>query len=284
MTQWFVHDYLYRVLNVKLSFEAKSPFRIGAGKSTSLTSPVDLQVLRININGREVQYIPGSSLKGVFRSVSEFIAKSNGINACMAGNECKDNYNRKLDDALRSRNLDEVRKILASYCLICKLYGSGSYASHIIFGDMFPEGDIAIGVKTGIAIDRRSGTAKRGALYTVEFIMPGSIFKGNITLINTPNYAIGLLSYVIKLINDGVIRIGGFKSRGFGQFSVNPMEINGEIIHNNKVMKISEVDIFEPLDEFDSEVNIADVGRNYAKLLERFRIAWDNYVSKIKHS
>ena len=284
MTQWFVHDYLYRSITIKLNFITQSPFRIGAGKAVSITSPVDLQVLRISINEREVPYIPGSSLKGCFRSVSEFIAKSSGINVCMAGDECRDKYNRGLDNALRGKDLDTARKILANYCLICKLYGSGSYASHILFGDMYPNGDVPLGVKTGIAIDRRSGTAKRGALYTVEFVMPGSSFHGHVTLTNTPNYAIGLLSHAISLINEGIVKIGGFKSRGFGQFTVKPTEIRGTIVHDGVVESLLNIDKLEPLDEMDEEVEIKDVKADYVKFLEKFKPVWDKYVSRIKHS
>jgi len=282
MVEWFVHDRLYRILDIELEFTAKTSFRIGAGREVVPSSPIDLQVLRIRMGELDAPYIPGSSLKGVFRSTAEYIAKSSGIsNVCMAGEGCRRNYNKQLEIAVRNYNINEIKRILNNYCLICKLYGSGSFASHITFSDAYPKRDIPVGVKTGIAIDRRSGTVKRRALFTVEFVQPGAKFYGKISLKNNPNYAVGLLAYILDLINSGLIKIGGFKSRGFGTFNIKTTNISGLIFSDEGVRNLMDLNVLEPLDEMDEKVDISDVKGDYSKFLERFKMVWDSYVRKV---
>lgn len=278
MSGWLSYDRVFRVINVRFELVTRSPLRIGAGRAVVPTSPIDLQVLRIHMNGRDVPYIPGSSVKGVFRSASELIAKSRGIKVCMAGEGCRESYNRELDEFVRDKNFDEVRKLLEKYCLTCKIFGSGSFSSHVAFSDFYPTKDPAIGAKTGIAIDRRSGSVKRGALYTVEFIMPGASFQGTITITNLPNYAIGLLSSVVELVNQGFVKIGGFKSRGFGRCELKPIEIDGYVFSDGRMEKLKDVKVFRGLEKSDLDVDVSEC-KTPSEYLDKFKVAWDNYAA-----
>lgn len=291
MSKWFTHLKLYRRINLRVTYKTLSPLRIGSSKGKSLFSPVDLQVIRIMLNGRETPYIPGSSLKGVFRSTVETLLKSySGLGACDMG-QCSnergggdgDTRDKKLQDAIKeynNGNLDAKQKIidiLNEYCLACKIFGSNTYASHIIFTDAYPLGNVSIGVKTGIAINRRSGAAKGGALYQVEFVNPGSIFQGLITLINPPNYVTGLILNVIEnIINRSMVRIGGFKSRGFGNVNINIEGIDGMVIDDSKLKYIKVGDELKTLDEYDTNVRIVEKH----ELIKEFIRVWDEYVSK----
>lgn len=282
MVDWYVHDVAYRTLSINLEFRAKSPFRIGAGKTALPTSPIDLQVLRINVGNKNLPYIPGSSLKGLFRSISEFITKSRGLKVCMAGEECGSKIQSQLESALKGKRFDEAKNLLKNHlCVICKLYGTGSYASHIMISDAYSIEEVPVGVKTGIAIDRRSGSAKYKALYTIEFVLPNAKFRGNLTLTNTPNYALGLISYVLEMVNAGVARIGGFKSRGFGVFEVKPINIEGYVLSDDSFKDLKEVQVLKALDDNDTDVEISNVKDDPLKFLNKFKSAWDNYVSKV---
>jgi len=277
---WFTHSVIYRTIEVSVKYTTKSPLRIGSEKGKSPTSSVDLQVITTNINGTEVPFIPGSSLKGVFRSSSEFIARSYGIKACMMGEGCKNDYDLDLKRFMKSGDVDSIINTLSKYCLTCKIFGSASYYSHISFSDAYPKNQVPRrGVKTGIAIDRRSGAVKKGALYTVEFVMPGSEFEGSIRFYNLPNYAIGLISTVLNNINLGIIKIGGFKSRGFGTVEVTPKELRGSVLVGSSYESISEKGELLPLDEDDELVKFSNV----SEFLEECRRVWINYVRK-KHS
>ena len=59
-----------------------SPLRIGVGKEPPLGSKVDLAVIRIKYGEYDIPYIPGSSLKGLFRNHAGRIVSSFGLNVC----------------------------------------------------------------------------------------------------------------------------------------------------------------------------------------------------------
>jgi len=279
---WYVHNILYRSVELVVTYTAKSPLRIGSEKGKSIMSPVDFQVVTIKINDIETPFIPGSSLKGVFRSSSEFIARSHGIDVCMMGENCRSKYDSDLQNNMKTGNIIAIIDTLSKYCLICKIFGSASFSSHVSFSDAYPKAGVIPqrGIKTGIAIDRRSGAVKKGALYTIEFIMPGSEFEGSIMLVNLPNYAIGLLSTVIENINLGVIKIGGFKSRGFGTVEITPKDLRGTVLVGGKYVDISGGGELPPLDEDDETIKFS----NASEFLKESRRVWMNYVNKKRRS
>ena len=284
MEPWFTHRILYRIFNLKVKYILESPLRIGSGRVFKLSSPIDLPVIRIKIGDLETPYIPGSSIKGVFRSSSEYIVRSAGLPACSRGEGCRVNLDRPLQNCLRnlyrSTTIKDVYSILQNYCIVCKVFGSGSYGSHIEFKDAYPSDSVTTGIKTGIAIDRRSGAAKRGALYTIEYVNPGSTFDGEITMINLPNYCIGLIANVIELINLGIIKIGGMKSRGFGKVRIDIVESNMTLSQNGGLIQVKEKTIVKSLDEYDEDVEYDP--NDPIKYLNACRGVWERYVQKVK--
>ena len=270
---------IYRYLTFRVRYEVLSPMRIGAGKINKLGSPVDLPVSIIKIEDREYPYIPGSSIKGVFRLYSEIICKSLGLDnkICDGGFGCTSKHNKALMNFMNDNNFEGIINLLKDeYCLICKLYGSGSYMSHILFSDAYPENDVSTGIKVGIAIDRRSGKVGMGP-YKVEYIYPGSKFIGDITLINIPNYLVGLLANVIELINSGLVRFGGMKSRGFGRVKLSLIDLSGYVV-NRRLEKISGRTTLVSLDEYDKEMEIDP--KNLWEYFRNCMRLWDEYVRK----
>ncbi len=254
MTQtqmWISNELLIRTVTFSGLIEAKEPLRIGSGKTESLTSTSDLPVLKFRIGDLEVPVIPGSSWKGIFRSRLESYLRTHGKKVCGGpGNTCMDRreLKDKIEYLLRKPNEENRRaaiEILSKeLCMACKIFGSPSYISKVYFSDSYPikeEGIyyFSLGRKPGIAIDRRTGAVRRGALYDVEFVEPGSKFTFNLTARNLPNYALGLLAKIIVDLNNGVLRIGGFKTRGFGRISFIKVDhsISGASYDNDKVFK-----------------------------------------------
>ncbi|MCX8169869.1 MAG: RAMP superfamily CRISPR-associated protein, partial [Candidatus Methanomethyliaceae archaeon] len=93
-----------------------------------------------------------------------------------------------------------------------------------------------------------------GALYTTEYIEPGAKFRFSITCRNLPNYALGLLALVIERINDGYIKIGGFKSRGFGAVKIEELKFKNREAESSLKMRSLEPSI-------DLEVDLSNVAR-----------------------
>jgi CRISPR-associated protein Csm3 len=216
-----------RSVRIEFSLRNLEPLRIGVGRGGDrLGEAIDLPVYRQKIVvGNEVSeepLIPGSSMKGVLRTATMALASSCGIEAHSGVGD--DNCIHRtfgtpsVFDRWRSNATPSaLRRLLASLCPACLLYGAPSVASRVVVGDFVPvERPVLTGVKTGVAINRRTGTAHKGALYTVEYVEPGTVFRGYISAVNTPNWLLSLLAASILYIADGCIKIGGFKSRGMG--------------------------------------------------------------------
>ncbi len=274
---WVSHSKLLREHLLTGYILAKSPIRIGAGREAPLGSPVDLAVIRIKLNDKLVPYIPGSSIKGVFRNVAIQLAKAKGLDVCSglsketcmdkkytADETLLDHIQSLLRDGLNIEALDTFNK---EACLLCKIFGAPSFSGHVDFSDAYPIDehgnvlDISTGVRTGIAINRRTGATYPGALYHVEYVEPGSKFKFMIHSTNLPNYAIGLLAKILRMIHQGWIRIGGFKTRGFGEVSIENLRF---IV---KGMKIEDLKL-PALDEYDEIVDLRNLAEKSGDKLE----------------
>ncbi|MEM3661056.1 MAG: CRISPR-associated RAMP protein Csx7 [Thermoproteota archaeon] len=283
-----------------------SPLRIGSGQEPPLGATVDLAVLRIPYEGKLVPYIPGSSLKGIFRSQATAIAKSVGLNVCtgLSKETCMDLKEirdpdlgeQKLGDyvALKLRHGDSknaMKSFWENACLMCKVFGSPGYAGKLHFSDAYPiskDGTllpVRLGARTGIAIDRRTGAMMKHALYTVEYVEPGSRFRFNIWCKNLPNYVLGLLGVILRMSNHGQIRIGGFKTRGFGEVRVEDLKFRNRDTHQIDMrLKILEdgVDIevdLQNLVKIEETWQVAE-GDNAWEVLEKLEEAWRVASSK----
>lgn len=313
MRMWTSSSILLRETIFKGYINNIGPLRIGSGREPPFGSLVDLAVIKISLNGMEVPYIPGSSLKGVFRSYASNLIKSYGLDACsgLAKESCidikkvhlketdKENVLRDLIDEYMRKNLSKeaMEYFFNNVCLVCKIFGSSLYKSKVIFSDAYPLDEnnnilpFRLGTRTGITIDRRIGAVAKGALYTVEYVEPMCKFKFEIRTNNLPNYALGLLSTIIKMINEGEIRIGGSTTRGFGKVKIENLEI-----YSKDIFKEIQESIMHSLEEnIDEELNVANISEikngwlyfsknNAWKLIDLLEGVWNNAISKLKSS
>jgi CRISPR-associated RAMP protein (TIGR02581 family) len=274
MVFWTSSSILLRETLIQGYITNIEPLRIGVGKEAPLESLVDLAVLRINYRGRTIPVIPGSSLKGTFRSTATAILRSLQLKACsgLSKETCMDAeipdhpYQRSLGEAIESRlrigkTSEAMELFYKNACLLCKIFGAPSYSSKITFSDAYPLGEdgevlpFSFNTRTGIAIDRNSGAVLRGALYTVEFIEPGAKFRFLMTSRNLPNYALGLVSTIIRMMNSGEVKIGGFKTRGFGAVKIDKLSFKV------KDYPRSEEAVLKPLDDRDQRVELTGLVR-----------------------
>lgn len=301
---WLSHSILLResvfegyIINIE-------PLRVGAGREPSLGAPVDLALLRINYNGTYIPYIPGSSIKGVFRNYATLLAKYSGLKVCtgLSKKTCgkletvdDKKLDRHIDELMKSGNKKAIEDFYNVACLMCKIFGSTRYMSNVFFSDAYPvdeDGriiDINIDLRPGVAIDRRKGAAQRHGLYRVEFVEPSAKFKFSIRCRNLPNYAIGLLSQVLKRMNEGLIKIGGFKSRGFGAVKIDDLRFRSRDFVKEPSLVMASIEPGE-----DMEVALAGVaelkdswvvaeGDKVWKALDRLIEAWSRYVDSQSH-
>jgi len=177
------------------------PWRIGTGEKVK-GSPAPM----LRVSGRLT--VPGSAIKGVMRSRSEYIVRSVGVEAC-------------LDQQCGS-------------CWACRVFGHGGGTDSasssvgaralIRFADC-PLRDAVEIVRTHVAIDRFTGGARDKLLYQDEAVESGSFTIAAARLGTVPPPLLAEIRAVLRLVledlNDGVIGMGSGSARGYGSVRVN---------------------------------------------------------------
>jgi len=283
--QWISFKKILREMTLKCYIVNEEPLRVGAGNVPG--SPIDMPVIRLTYGGVKIPYIPGSSIKGVFRTESERCAIIKNLKVCPTSSNEKTCMDKKIIERmdekgearyielnkLVARLLDEnreeaLRKIWEETCLLCKIYGATSLRGRVTFSDAYPideNGKISeykLGVRAGIAINRRTGTVLHGPFH-VEYVEPGARFKLTISALNMPNYALGLLASVFQSLQTGAVKLGGFKTRGFGKVKAEDVAI--ELRHVSS--ESGDERILKPLDEYDLPVQLEGLVRSEAQRL-----------------
>jgi len=80
-------------------------------------------------------------------------------------------------------------------------------------------------VRDGVALRRDVETAKDASKFDFEVIEPGAEFSGEIVLQNIEEDDLKAMKEVFNLIDAGVLKIGGMKSRGLGRFAVKNLNV-----------------------------------------------------------
>lgn len=140
----------------------------------------DIQFIRETTYDGDVRiYIPGSSLKGALRSSASRIAQNYGFTSC---GEVKPEF------------IEEAH-IKIEICDVCDLFGypKSNTLSPLIVSNLKATEVIEPSALTRVRIDDRSMRAAEGALFTVEYVPPGSEFIGDIRLINPTEKRAALL-------------------------------------------------------------------------------------------
>ncbi len=172
----------------------KTPLRVGSGGEPPVGSAVDIAVFRV----KEKPCIPGSSLKGMLRSVAEMHAKAEGWKVHPPWEQEPD----------------------GERCEICGIFGDQKLASHVQIYDVFPEETARIFVKPGVAINRDFGSVEH--VFHEEFVEPGTRWKFQMDILNiqvfpSPGDNRGrLLHTLFQMLRNPGLQVGARKTIGAG--------------------------------------------------------------------
>lgn len=211
-----MHKRLLNEATLKLAIYAEGPLLIKSGAETWDPTSPDMQFVRTRHSRLgETVFIPGSSLKGTFRSYTEKIARTLRV-------ECCDPFHDKHSCGRKLKELGEKNDSTSIYrrsCVACKLYGSTNMAGRAAFADAYPTSDVSshLTKRTAVAIDRVLGSVAVGP-FEFEALMSGE-FVTRITLRNFELWQLGLLGLTVRDFCLGRVRVGYGKSRGFGSVS-----------------------------------------------------------------
>jgi CRISPR-associated RAMP protein (TIGR02581 family) len=214
-----MHKAQYNRLRLTVRIDPLGPMLIRSGKSGMDPTRPDLEWVRTrHAFGIHTVYLPGSSLKGVIRSQAERILTS-------LGRRCEDPF---LPPAKNESELPD--SVFKNSCAAARTFGSLKVGGRTRFADAYPwpleaskaEAEDAakklasLRERTGIAIDRRSGATRKGALYNLEVVEEGSFYT-EISLSNFQLWQLRLILFVLSDLDEGFARIGSGKSRGLGR-------------------------------------------------------------------
>ena len=190
-------------------------------------------------NGKQEVFLPGSSLKGVFRSHLEKIAcslKPRVVCYPFEGNEdkqadleqrrrdyrdsCGGMFNQVARNDRDRRWLEERSDLVyAASCPACRLFGSTGFIGRVAIGDAYLASDSneIKEQRDGIGIDRLTGGASHGAKFELEVVSSGVAFETDIHLRNYEVWQLGMIFAVLQDMQDELIRVGSGRSRGLGK-------------------------------------------------------------------
>jgi len=141
--------------------------------------------------------------------------------------------------------LGRKRPLRAEMCPVCLLFGGVGRASPTVFEDAEPTTSVVTYFTTRVAIDRHTKGAKRGKLFTLEYVPPGTEFVSRIYVLKTllhPLYANNdLYRAVLQVLTNSLkaVGIGGMRSVGYGlidaelenSITVDPSEVIRSIVY-----------------------------------------------------
>jgi CRISPR/Cas system CSM-associated protein Csm3 (group 7 of RAMP superfamily) len=229
---------LHNQATIVLKLQPVTPLLIKApGASLDPTRP-ELEFVTTGTDVGRVEYIPGSTLKGVMRSFAERLLLAIGRRAC-------DPTERK------SPCSDREHRAYARQCDACKLFGSPNLAGRLRVADGLPwrpgaSGDERVAgrdalqreVRTSVSLDRATGAASNKGLMEMDVLVGGALYP-ELSLRNYQLWQLAMTGLAIDEITRGYQQIGSGKSRGLGRMScqIESFEIrqNGALANPDEV-------------------------------------------------
>jgi len=134
-----------------------------------------------------------------------------------------------------------LEPVLAALCPICRLFGGPGLKSRISVLEVSPD-LLAIHATTHVSIERSSGTARAGHLYTIERV---SLSRLSVTLcirnVKPGTLEAKILALLLEYLKTLGLSIGGHRSIGLGRFVLDPSESRGGAVN---IMTISDAKTF----------------------------------------
>ena len=162
-------------------------------------------------------YVPGTSLRGPVRAQAERILRT-VLPGDPPATACDPFQMEEVATRSCSKRLDEKREDVpyAAVCPACRLFGCAGTASRVQISDA----DIGTSARSVfrdmIGIDRFTGGVHQGANMRFH-ALEGASFETTVAVTNFELWQLGLLAFVFRDFEEGLVSIGFGKTKGFGQ-------------------------------------------------------------------
>lgn len=248
---------------LRLEITTKGPLLIKTGYATVIGADM-APVLTYRHDGQQEVYLPGSSLKGVFRSHIEKVVNSiqpqvacDPLSRPNARDTRDDRHLYRVSCGTRFNDKTPQHEVYAESCPVCRLFGSTSFGSRIAIEDAYlPAGsggrESLIEHRDGIGIDRLTGGTSPGAKFDLEAVTAETTFTTTLHLRNFEIWQLGMLFVFIQDMEDELIRLGSGRSRGLGKVKASISELEEGQYKGGVMLSTARVD--EKHEEPDDEL------------------------------
>jgi CRISPR-associated protein Csm3 len=214
-----MHKARHNWAKLTLVIAPTAPLLVKAGGLSPDPSLPDMQFVRtIRAPEGETVYIPGPSLKGVFRAHIERVLRT--IRGDSSEGAC-DPFNAPC--ARQLENEEDTATIYRQSCRACRCFGSTKLKGRLTFLDAYPTERVETEIRHGVAISRLTQAVAVGP-FDMEVAMSGS-FHTRVLVENFEAWQLGLLALALRDLNAGLVKIGFGKNRGFGEVAINLEEV-----------------------------------------------------------
>jgi len=218
------HDIFENRYIFKGKIKVLSPLHIGTSEFAKI-GDVDSAFIKYRDG---TCYIPGSTLKGYIRSVSESIAVNIPKYKSLIKhiNNNPDEVVCNIDDIL-SKNQNSSKPqfeiIKDNLCPICKLFGAMGYASKLFIPDLplSNPNKIELERRVHIKINRDSDTVVSGALFDIQYVPKNSEFLFEAYIENADDQDLEIFRYGLYFLLKNEAFLGGNRTRGYGKIGLN---------------------------------------------------------------
>jgi CRISPR/Cas system CSM-associated protein Csm3 (group 7 of RAMP superfamily) len=246
-----MHKRLVNHCTIELSIIPDGPILIKSGKEGAEPAKPDMEFVETyHANGKTI-YLPGSSLKGAIRAHAERIVRTVGGATRPSSPDqiwASDPVRDDAEKYFKAQKVTEPTEIYHHSCFIGQLFGNTSIASRLRIEDAYPDGEVKLEERNGVAIDRVFGSVAVGP-FNYQVCTKGE-FKTKIHLKNFTLAQLGLLGLVLRDLNDGWFGLGFAKSRGLGTVEVRydkaTVQYPGCVLKNNKIAQLGAGQTWEP--------------------------------------
>jgi CRISPR-associated RAMP protein (TIGR02581 family) len=191
-------------------------------------SKKELETVAKNCNNKPPKmsfYVPGTSIRGPFRALAERIIRSllpadvpPHLKAC---NPFEQKDKKTLGCSTHLEKGENNRSKYAAACSACKLFGCAGLASRICFTDADIKSHESV-YRDMIGIDRFTGGVfkgddESGGANMRYHVLENTMFITTVTVVNFELWQLGLLAYIFRDFEKGLVSIGYGKTKGFGQ-------------------------------------------------------------------
>ena len=180
------------MIRFKLRLRAATLLTVGWGVPDVLGADiVHVRKLRVEGGGAsEALYIPGSSVKGALRTAASRVAAAYGFTSCG-----------------ETRPELIAKAHAGGPCDVCRLFGypgdDPSAASRVWVSDFNLVGEPRTVTVVRVGLDDRTLTAREGVLYSMEHLLPGSEFEGEVRVDDSARDLVPLLLLAIAELRTG---------------------------------------------------------------------------------